>query len=100
MDIKNFIDFRRACDYIYRGVKIFPMKVKQRMLTAVQFAKEIGASYPTVIDWLDRKLVPGAEKMSDHRGEYWQIPESALNMERPKRGRPSKASTDKKGNVK
>jgi hypothetical protein len=66
------------------------MKKRIRMLTAVQFAKEAGISYPTVISWLKQGLVPEAEKKSDHRGEYWEIPDSALKMERPKAGRPAK----------
>jgi len=65
------------------------------MLTAVQFAREIGASYPTVISWLDQGIVPGAVKQSDQRGEYWEIPEAALNMERPKRGRKTQAPARK-----
>jgi hypothetical protein len=70
------------------------MSKTKRLLTAVQFSREIGASYPTVISWLDLGIVPGAEKKTDHRGDYWQIPESALQMERPKRGR--KPGTKKK----
>ncbi|HYE72615.1 MAG TPA: hypothetical protein VEF04_04755 [Blastocatellia bacterium] len=62
------------------------MRKKERMLTAVQFSKEIGASYPTVINWLDKGLVPNAEKITDERGTVWRIPESALKMSRPKRG--------------
>lgn len=66
-------------------------------MTAVQFAKEIGASYPTVVGWLSQGIVPGARKMSDARGEYWQIPEDALKMERPRRGpKPKKAKAGKK----
>ncbi len=64
-------------------------------MTATQFSKEIGASYPTIISWLDMGIVPGAIKQSDARGEYWEIPESALNMERPKRGRPANMATAK-----
>jgi hypothetical protein len=60
---------------------------KTRKLTAVQFSKELGVSYPTVMSWLSQGIVPGAVKKSDNRGEYWEIPESALQMERPKRGR-------------
>lgn len=66
------------------------------MLTAVQFANEAGISYTTIMKWLRRGLVPGAAKKEDHRGEYWDIPASALAMERPKMGRPSKAEQAEK----
>lgn len=55
-------------------------------MTAVQFAKAMSASYPTVVGWLRLGIVPGAKKKSDNRGEYWEIPAAALKMERPKRG--------------
>ena len=67
------------------------MGAKKRTMTAVQFAKEIGVSYPTIVSWLSQGIVPGAIKRSDHRGEYWEIPEAALKMERPKRGPKPKA---------
>lgn len=60
---------------------------KTRKMTAVQFSKELGVSYPTVMAWLSQGIVPGAVKKSDIRGEFWEIPESALQMEHPKRGR-------------
>jgi hypothetical protein len=63
------------------------MKKGRPPMTATNFAKEMGISYPTVIRWLDRKLVPGAElKESPERGKWWEIPESALKMERPTPG--------------
>jgi hypothetical protein len=74
------------------------VKKKERTMTAVQFAREIGVSYPTVVGWLSRGIVPGAVKKSDHRGEYWEIPEKALSMERPKRG--PKPKSGKKGGKK
>ena len=61
-------------------------------MTATNFAREMGISYPTVIRWLDRQLVPGAElKESPERGKWWEIPETALEMERPTPG-PKKGS--------
>lgn len=67
------------------------------MFTAVKFAGEMGVSYPTVMRWLRQKLVPGAQLEETLTGNVWQIPESALKMEKPKAGRkpnvkPSKAS--------
>lgn len=65
-------------------------KRKQRMFTAVKFAGEMSISYPTMVRWLKRGLVPGATLEETPAGNYWQIPESALQMERPKAGRPPK----------
>jgi len=61
------------------------------MFTAVKFAGEMGISYPTMVRWLKRGLVPGATLEETPAGSYWQIPESALTMERPKVGRKPKA---------
>ncbi len=60
---------------------------KERLLTAVKFAEEAGISYPTIVRWLKRGLVPGAQSVDTPMGKVWQIPESALKMERPKAGR-------------
>lgn len=60
------------------------------MFTAVKFAGEMGISYPTMVRWLKRGLVPGATLEETPAGNYWQIPESSLQMERPKAGRPPK----------
>jgi hypothetical protein len=96
LDFCFLMAYSPVAERFNRGVKLWSMKRKERMLTAVQFSKEIGASYPTVISWLEQGIVPGATKKSDHRGEYWEIPESALNMERPKRGRkPSQKKGEK-----
>src|SRR5262249_60839820 len=60
---------------------------KGRVITATVFADEMGVSYPTVVRWLKRKLVPGAVlRESPDRGKWWEIPEEALTMERPKTG--------------
>lgn len=65
-------------------------------MTATAFAKEMRVDYSTVMRWLKRELVPGAVLMeSPERGKWWEIPESALEMERPKWGGPKKAK--KKG---
>jgi len=73
------------------------------MFTAVKFADEMGISYPTMVRWLKRGLVPGATLEETPAGSYWQIPETALTMERPKAGRKPKAESDsetKKGTKK
>ncbi len=75
-------------------------------MTATVFAEEMGVSYPTVVRWLKRKLVPGAElKQSPDRGKWWEIPEEALTMARPKPGpktnaeaTPAKKTSKKAGN--
>ncbi len=63
------------------------------MFTAVKFAGEMGISYPTIVRWLKRGIVPGAILEETPAGSYWQIPESALTMERPKAGRKPKAES-------
>lgn len=60
-------------------------------MTAVAFAEEMNVDYATVIRWLKRGLVPGAEPIEPVPGmKVWQIPESALEMERPLAGRKRK----------
>lgn len=69
-------------------------------MTATVFADEMGVSYPTVVRWLKRGLVPNAElKEAPERGKWWEIPETSLQMERPPAGRkpgpkPKKAEED------
>ena len=46
-----------------------------------------------MVRWLKRGLVPGATLEETPVGTYWQIPESALTMERPKAGRKPKAES-------
>lgn len=70
------------------------MTRKTRTMTAKQFAEEMGVNYRTALNWLDAGLVPGAERKTSPIGKYWEVPEAALKMERPKPG-PKKAS--KKG---
>jgi hypothetical protein len=56
-------------------------------MTATTFAEEMGVSYPTVVRWLKRGIVPGAElRESPDRGKWWEIPLAALDMQRPKWG--------------
>lgn len=59
------------------------MKAK---LTAKQFAERMRVHYRTALNWLSQGLVPGAELKDSPIGEYWEIPETALKMERPKPG--------------
>lgn len=64
-------------------------------MTAVAFAEEMNVDYATVIRWLKRGLVPGAEPIEPVPGfKVWQIPESALEMERPLAGRKRRPKKD------
>ena len=67
----------------------------EKKMTAVQFAKRMEVDYTTVMRWLKLKLVPGAILEETAIGTYWQIPESSLNMERPKAGRKRGRTADK-----
>jgi hypothetical protein len=55
-------------------------------MTARQFAAEMNVNYRTALNWLDAGLVPDAEYISSPIGSYWEIPATALKMERPKPG--------------
>ncbi len=64
-------------------------------MTARQFANKTGAAYTTVMLWLKRGIIPGAELKEDQRGVYWEIPISALKtFKKPKLGRPKKLKKD------
>jgi hypothetical protein len=55
-------------------------------MTANEFARLMGVNYRTVLNWLEKGFVPGAIEKSGPKGRYWDIPRSALQMERPNRG--------------
>ncbi len=56
-------------------------------MTAKEFARQMEVNYRTVLNWLRRGLVPGAEEKDlPIGGSYWEIPYSALAMIKPKRG--------------
>jgi hypothetical protein len=73
-------------------------KGKEEMLTAREFARRKGVTYPTVMAWLRSALIPGAELKTDPRfGTYWEIPASSLDKvekqrtgPKPKKGRAEK----------
>jgi hypothetical protein len=63
----------------------------RRVLTAREFAAEMGVHYRTALRWIVAGLVPGATLRSSPFGDYWEIPATALSMERPRTGpKPSK----------
>jgi len=66
------------------------------LMTTKQFAEKMGVNYRTALNWLEAGLVPKAKKRSSLVGEHWEIPEIALQMERPKRGPVPKAKTQAK----
>ncbi len=58
-------------------------------MTAVAFAEAMDVNYTTVMRWLKSGLVPGAKTIEPVPGmTIWQIPEAALQMQRPKSGPP------------
>jgi hypothetical protein len=62
-------------------------KEEETPMTAVTFAEAMDVDYTTVMRWLRNKLVPGAEQIEPIPGmKIWQIPSSALQMDRPKSG--------------
>jgi predicted site-specific integrase-resolvase len=62
------------------------MKTGAPLMTTKQFAEKMGVDYRTALNWLKAGLVPKAKRRSSLAGTYWEIPESALEMERPKPG--------------
>jgi hypothetical protein len=64
-----------------------PMRKKaDAVMTARQFAGRMDVHYRTALNWLEGGLVPGAQRKSSPVGEYWEVPEAALKMKRPKSG--------------
>jgi predicted site-specific integrase-resolvase len=62
-------------------------------MTARQFAARMGVNYRTALNWLKLGLVPGAVEISVPAltsGRSWEIPESALAMTPPRKGRGNK----------
>ena len=82
---------------------IWNMSKKQaRVMTAKQFAAQMKVNYRTALNWLEASLVPGAERKPSPVGEYWEIPDTALKMDRPKRGpvpkaKPAQSNGKKRG---
>ncbi len=67
-------------------------------MTAVEFAEKMDYDYSTIMRWLRMDLVPGA-KFVPVSGKFgvWQIPQSALSMQRPRPGRKRAKKPAKKG---
>ncbi|HEY7184173.1 MAG TPA: hypothetical protein VIC84_22250 [Blastocatellia bacterium] len=59
------------------------------MISTSEFAKEMNVHYRTALNWLNAGLVPGAVERTlpgETGGSFWEIPASAVKMEKPKRG--------------
>jgi hypothetical protein len=69
------------------------------MLTAKEFAERAKVSYPTVIKWLRDKVIPEARKIETPRGEYWEIPVSALALVFKRKPGPKPGTKQKKKRV-
>ena len=53
-------------------------KKKANMITPKQYAELTGTPYPTVMRWLQKELIPGAEKRElPFGGWYYAIPDDA-----------------------
>ena len=72
--------------------------MKPEMLTAKKFAARAGITYPTVMSWLRKRLIPGAEFVAESpHGSYWQIPADSLDkVQKQKPGpKPAKPAATK-----
>ena len=68
------------------------MKGKKDVITTHEFAEHFGAAYTTVMTWLQRGIIPGAQLVDAPRGAVWEIPAAALETFKPPRmGRPKGA---------
>jgi hypothetical protein len=57
-------------------------KEKPKMLTPKQYAERMDAAYSTVMSWLQRDLIPGAQKQElPSGGWYYVVPEDAPRPE-------------------
>jgi hypothetical protein len=72
------------------------MKGKPKMLTARQFAAAREVAYTTVINWLNKKLLVGAEREElAYGGFMWRIPADAPTPDLKPGPKPAKKSTKK-----
>ena len=68
------------------------------MLNVHEVAERLGAEVASVRVWVWKGRFPGARKETTPLGDYWLIPESALEgFELGSPGRPSKPESKKKG---
>jgi hypothetical protein len=73
------------------------------MLTVREAAEKTGAAIPTVNLWCRSGRLPGARQESTPYGDYWLIPESALEgivvrgRGRPPKPKPAQSNGKKRG---
>lgn len=67
------------------------------MLSTREFAEKMSVNYRTALNWLQSGIVPGAVENKLPNGiTFWDIPATALAMEKPKKGpKPSKNGSKK-----
>lgn len=64
------------------------------MLTAKKFAERAGITYPTVIAWLKKGLIPDAVQEETPVGMIWQIPVASLAKVRKQKTGPKPKNAD------
>jgi len=64
--------------------------MEKGFMNASEYAERRGIPYATIARWLKRGIIPGVKVVTAGRVRVYLIPESALNFERPKTGRPTK----------
>ena len=70
-------------------------EAKHKMLTVREVHEKTGAAIPTVNLWCRSGRLKGAYQESSPYGDYWLIPEAALEgIEVRGRGRPPKAKSN------
>jgi predicted site-specific integrase-resolvase len=73
------------------------------MLTVREASEKTGAAIPTVNLWCRSGRLPGARQESTPYGDYWLIPESALEgivvrgRGRPPKAKPAQSNGKKRG---
>lgn len=65
-------------------------------MNASEYAERTGYPYQTVARWLKQNLIPGVQTVEAGKIRVYLIPESALEFQRPKIGRPTKEATEAK----
>jgi len=80
----------RVARFLFRCYIAAMATVENKVITTAEFAGLMSVSYHCAIRWLRKGIVPGAVKRSFGKVHYWEIPIDALNMKRPKGGRPRK----------
>jgi hypothetical protein len=74
-------------------------KAKRKMVTPKEYAKKIGVPYQTVMSWLRRNLLPGADKtVLPSGGWYYLVPIDTPKPELKRGPKSKKTHKSKAGN--